>query len=144
MTPCRTCGRDRYAPEPPERLASVRYVGRHPEPSISFPVPCPRLAVVPFDEAIANLTGGGSHRNEVVAMSNGRWIPRVSVWAAIYLAGARQRHGPWVQVRLTPPAWQEVQARASWLRKAHDAVLLMSQEFLEDFRSCEVKQYRIL
>ena len=140
MTPCRTCGRDRYAPEPPERLASVRYVGRHPEPSISFPVPCPGRTVVPFDEAVANMAGVGSHRNEIVALSNGRWV-RVNVWPAVWLVGARKRTGPWVQIRLTPQSWHEVRVRAPWIRKGTDAIRLMNLEFLADFRSCEVKAY---
>lgn len=143
MITCRTCGGDREAPEPDDRLAFVRYAGTHPEPSITFPVPCPKLTVVPFDEAVANLTGVGSHRNEVVALPPKRWM-RVSVWAAVFLAGARQRHGPWVDVRLTPAAWREVRARAPWLQKASDAVRLMDPSILRGFQACEVMPYRVL
>lgn len=143
MSPCRTCGGDRAAPEPDPRLGFVRYIGAHPEPSITFPVPCPGRAVYAFEGDSEQFPWVGSHRNEVVALPNRRWM-RVSVWAAVFLAGARQRHGPWVEVRLSPQAWREVQTRAPWLRKASDALRLMNPGFLEGFRRCEVNSYEVV
>ena len=129
MSRCRRCGRDQFA-EPEARLGSVRYEGSRPEVSISFPVPCPGRPVTPFADLPL-----GSHRNEVVAMPAGRWMC-VSVWAAVYLAGARQRHGPWVRVRLTPTGWQEVQRWAPWIRTAADATQLLNSQILSGFRDC--------
>ena len=143
MPTCRTCGGDRAASEPDNRIGHVRYIGTHPEPSITFPVPCPGLMVRPFNEQVRLATGVGSHRNEVVVLPNRRWM-RVSVWPAVYLTGARRRHGPWVQVRLTPAAWLEVRTRAPWLRTAADAVRLMNPEFLQGFRACEVNGYQVV
>ena len=90
--------------------------GGHPEPSLSLP---------DFGGAEAHFevppyASTRAVRIEVVALPPGV-RRRISVWAALVVAAARQRHGPWVEVRLEPGEWALVRRRAPWLRTAEDA-----------------------
>lgn len=90
--------------------------GGHPEPSLSLPDfggAAARFEVPPY-------ATNRAVRIEVVALPPGV-RRRISVWAALVVAAARQRHGPWVAIRLEPGEWALVRRRAPWLRKAEDA-----------------------
>ena len=90
--------------------------GGHPEPSLSLP---------DFGDSghgfeVPPYATNRAVRIEVVALPPGV-RRRISVWAALVVAAARQRHGPWVEIRLEPGEWALVRRRAPWLRTARDS-----------------------
>ena len=135
-------------------MARVRYRGDHPEPSFAFRIP----ASGPIHPH-GILNDYRTRRIESVVLPNGRWMP-VNPFVAVWLAGARRRHGPWVDVRLTPAEWTEIRRRAPWIRKAKDAVAvvcpvvgvgcgthhsgLASFEVLKSFLSTAVSSYEVV
>lgn len=117
-------------------MAWVTYRGEHPEPSVTLPIPSDGVAVLPWPHR------GASSVNEVVALPRGI-RRRVSRWAGVWLAGARLRHGPWVEVRLEPGEWQACRQQAPWIVKATDATHLTHRQTVELFQTAAVRPYRV-
>ena len=85
-------------------MSWVTYIGVHPEPSLGWPEITGVLRVWP--------ARGASSQNLSLCFPRG--VPRKTpVLAALWLAAARRRDGPWFRVRLERGEWQEACAR--WL-----------------------------
>lgn len=121
-------------------MASVRYKGNHPEPSITMRIPTADSLepVQPWDVA----GEGDSRRNEVFAFPSGLWRP-VSPFVAAYLRAIRRRHGPWFDVKLTREEWAEVRRRAPWIRRPSDAARLVDPGVTESFLALEVRPFTV-
>lgn len=78
-------------------MARARYLGPHPEPSVTLPqAPAGRLSAWPFRNS------GG--RNEVWAFPQGLWRP-IPPLVALWLCAVRRHEGPWFEVRFSPGEW---------------------------------------
>lgn len=141
-------------------MATVTYVGRHPEISLTMQLPREAGYVAP-----QNMRGCGVPI-QVFGFPPGvpRRVPR---WLAIWLAAVRRHYGPWFVVRLDrgewqaclaqtlrrplhPPKrpkgtsrrwWRRQHAITPWLRKATDALVLAPHDILEALRRAETRPY---
>ena len=104
--------------------------GGHPEPSLSLP----DFGDSRYGFEVPPYATNRAVRIEVVALPPDV-RRRISVWAALVVAAARQRHGPWVEVRLEPGEWALVRQRAPWLRKARESFLWLTPRFAEARRA---------
>lgn len=125
---CELCGCPTGVMEHCGRAHARARGGSHPEPSVTLRIPAEGYPIAPYPGA-----SGPGHHNEVVALPLGLWRP-VPLLAAVWLAGARRRIGPWVDVRLAPGQWSVVRERAPWIRKASDAVRLANPQIAERFQ----------
>ena len=119
-------------------MAWARYRGDHAELSVSLPD-------WGLEGGPVELVGGiysPSKRIEVCALPPGAWRI-VSPWCAVWLAAARQRYGPWVDVKIPPREWQMLRRRAPWLRKAEDALRFTGAGVLERWRMSSVQTHRV-
>lgn len=124
-------------------MATVRYrggEGSHPEPSFAFPILGAHHPVLPYGFIAERYR---SRRIESVCLPPGAWRP-VNPFVAMFLAGIRRRHGPWFDVRLSPPEYREVRRRAPWIVKATDAVALCAPDVVTGLVEAAVRPYRVL